>query len=130
MDREPVGVRSNLGAALAISPESIGFRVDRREATGELILAIHGEADLATAPFLAEALGEASGNGHQHVVLDAAGLDFIDAHCLNVIVNARLFLREQGKALVVRSPATHVRRLLAICDIEDLLESRIAALHL
>jgi anti-sigma B factor antagonist len=103
------------------------FRVEIGEDPGAVVLALHGEADLATAPLLARALAELSQDGTAPVVLDASSLKFIDACCLGVIVSARVLLSEQGRDLWVRSPAPLVRRILTILEMEDLLEYAHAA---
>jgi anti-anti-sigma factor len=89
---------------------------------GAVVLALHGEADLATAPRLALALAKASEHGTADVVLEAASLEFIDSSCLRLIADARARLREQGRDLWVRSPALPVRRMLTILEMEDLVE--------
>lgn len=60
-----------------------------------------GEVDCATAPLLSQALAQVSAHRTGPVVLDAAMLDFIDAHSLGVIANTRTLLGEQGRDLSV-----------------------------
>jgi anti-sigma B factor antagonist len=110
---------SNLGGVITFPP---AFRVDVGEDPGTVVLALQGEADLATAPLLAQTLAQVSEDGSAPVVLDAARLEFIDACCLGVIANARALLRGQGRDLVVRSPGPLFRRVLSILEMEDLIE--------
>jgi anti-anti-sigma factor len=109
-------------AAIITPLLGVGFRINIREHPSEVVLALHGEADLATAPLLAEALARVSGAGDAPVALDATGLEFIDTSCLDVITNARAVLRERGRDLVVRSPSRLFHRLLTLVDMEDLIE--------
>jgi anti-sigma B factor antagonist len=85
------------------------------------MLGLHGEADLGTAPILAHALAHASDLGHAGVVLDATGLEFIDAYCIGIIAGARTRLRERERDLVVSSPPDLVRRVLSILGMEDII---------
>ena len=110
---------TDLGGVITSPP---AFRVDVGEDPGAVVLALQGEADVATAPLLAQTLAQVSEDGGAHVVLDAARLEFIDACCLGVIANARAFLRGQGRDLVVRSPASLFRRVLGVLEMEDLIE--------
>ena len=120
MDLEPVVSDVNLDSAAqtVVAP----FRVQAGGDPAGNVLALYGEADLATAPLLAQALMHASGNGRAQVVLDAEGLEFVDAYCLGIIVSARALLRERGRDLAVRSPAPFLRRLLSLVELEDLIE--------
>ena len=120
LDLQTHGDATNLGAALT-SPAT--FRVDTRRHGSSVVLALQGEADLATASALTTALAQVSEETTGHVVLDAARLDFVDAHCLGVIANARADLGAQGRHVVVRSPTTFLRRMLRVLDMEDLVES-------
>ena len=109
--------------ALTASPAGDALRVQRSRGRDEYVLLVDGEADLATAALLGQALASASHHKHERVVLDIAGLQFIDAHCLGVISNARCLLREQDRELVLRSPPPLVRRLLTICEMDALIEA-------
>ena len=98
------------------------LRVEISDDRGAVLLALQGEADLATAPSLIEALERASTSGTAPVVLDAASLSFIDCYCLGLIASTRVLLREGSRELAVRSPSPFVRRLLSLLELEDLIE--------
>jgi anti-sigma B factor antagonist len=98
------------------------LRVEVRGDRGAVVLALQGEADLATAPRLARALAQVSEDGTAHVVIDAARLEFIGACCLDLIANARARLRDQGGDLSVRSPAPLFRQMLTILEMNELIE--------
>jgi anti-anti-sigma factor len=99
------------------------LNIDARAGKDELVLVFSGEADVSTAPVLAEALTRASANGHSRVAIDLAGLDFIDTHCLSIIFATLDKLRDRGADLVLRSPQPSLRRLLDILERQDLIES-------
>lgn len=100
------------------------LRVAARTAPNEVVLAFSGEADVATAPLLAHALYQASEIAPPRVAVDLAGLDFIDTHCLELILGTHEKLKARGTDLVVRSPQPPVRRLLDILQRQDLIEQR------
>lgn len=55
----------------------------------------------------------------EQLVLDAAGLAFLDLPGLRVLLGAEADLRRRGGRLVVRAPARPVRRLLSLLDPEQ-----------
>ncbi|HSO96862.1 MAG TPA: STAS domain-containing protein [Acidimicrobiia bacterium] len=105
------------------SPPADVFGIDARDGAGELLLAVHGDVDLATAPLLQEALAHATASGRHPVVLDLADLRFMDAHGIGVIVRARQLLREQQGDLSIRSAAPLVRKMFSIVELDDLIEA-------
>lgn len=98
------------------------FGVDALEGADEVLLAIHGEVDIATAPLFQTALAQAAESGRGPVVLDLTDLKFIDASGIRVIVTARRLLRERRGDLSIRSAAPLVRRMFSIVELDDLLE--------
>jgi anti-anti-sigma factor len=106
--------------AARVAEDQLRVAVSRDRAA--LVLRLDGEADLASAARLGQALVAATTDVCERVVLDATDLRFIDAYCLGVIKNAECLLREQHRDLVLRSPSPMLRRLLAICEMEALLE--------
>lgn len=85
-------------------------------------IALAGELDPATAPQLDQAIQTATEiEGLQRLVLDLAGLTFIDSSGLRVFVTARQSLTDSGGELVLRSPSTTVRRLLDITGLGEVL---------
>ena len=114
------------GAGITLAPATsspTALRIDARSDGGSAVLVLEGEADLATAPALAQALAKVTAHGDPRVVLDVARLDFIDAHCLGVIAETRALLGAHGRELVLRSPEAFVRRVLWVLELDDLVES-------
>jgi len=102
-----------------------GFGVSITASSDEVVLRLRGEADLATAPVLQEALASplASNPSYQRLVLDLEELHFIDSYCLGIIADARTDLSQLGRDLVVRSPVPIARRVLGICGMDGLIEA-------
>lgn len=89
----------------------------------ELLVAVRGEIDMASAPQLRELLETATDAGVTRVVLDCRGLEFLDSSGIGVLVAARKRLGEGGE-LVIDSPPAHVRKVLDITGVGDHLTVR------
>lgn len=87
--------------------------------------AVHlsGELDVSSAGCLASVLSEVIDQavGPPQVVVDLAGLGFLDARGLSVLASAsRLAVGRGGRLALVRPPPI-VRRILGITGLDDLL---------
>ncbi|MGH2904101.1 MAG: STAS domain-containing protein [Solirubrobacteraceae bacterium] len=73
------------------APESsITFAISQRELDRRTrVLAVEGELDLASAPRLKWALSDVLGAGYSQVVLDLAGVTFIDSTALGVLIGVQ-----------------------------------------
>ncbi|HEX5587798.1 MAG TPA: STAS domain-containing protein [Acidimicrobiia bacterium] len=89
----------------------------------ELLVAVRGEIDMASAPQLRELLESAIEGGVTRVVLDCRGLEFLDSSGIGVLVAARKRLGDAGE-LVIDSPPAHVRKVLDITGVGDHLTVR------
>jgi anti-sigma B factor antagonist len=65
------------------------------------VLAVKGEVDVCTAPRLREKLVELASTGHQRVVVDLDGVDFLDSTGLGVLVGGLKRLRSHGGELAL-----------------------------
>ena len=88
----------------------------------EIVLVFSGEADVAAAPLLTHALTQASVHAPERVAVDLSGLEFIDTHCLDIILGTQDKLRARGADLVLRSPQPSVLRMLQLLERQDLIE--------
>lgn len=66
-----------------------------------LLLAVHGELDLAALPQLREHLERARAAGGQRIVLDLSDVSFIDSLSLSALVAAKRKLGGDGRMAVV-----------------------------
>lgn len=95
-------------------PEPPPFELETREQDGRLVLAPHGELDLATCSQVEDAALAAVREG-RHVVLDLRGLEFMDSSGVRVLVSAHAAAQEHGGARVSIVPGTaEVSRVLEI----------------
>ena len=81
------------------------------------VVSVGGEVDVATAPRLREELINLVAGGHNHLVVDLEGLDFIDSTGLGVLVGALKRTRSNDGEL--RVVCTH-SRILKVFEITGL----------
>jgi anti-anti-sigma factor len=92
------------------------------EGTDRLVLTLRGELDPHTAPRLGERIDEAFRDGKVDLILDLAGVSFIDSSGLRVVLRAHTEASERDGRLALRSPSATARRLLDITGLLDHIE--------
>jgi anti-sigma B factor antagonist len=80
---------------------------------GQVVVALRGELDVMDAEAVAATLTAAADRGNV-IVVDLAGLTFIDASGMAALVRARRHARHMGGDLVLAAPQRQVRRVLAL----------------
>ena len=85
------------------------------------VIHVRGEIDMATAERLRDAIEPHMGP-KQTIILDFSEVEFMDSSGLNVLVQARGRLTEDGGSLVLRNPSSAAHRLLTVAGATDLLE--------
>lgn len=83
--------------------------VTRREGV-HTVISVTGEIDVYTAPTLRERLNEVVASGQHHLVVDMAGVDFLDSTGLGVLVGGLKRVRSQNGTLQL------------VCDQEKILK--------
>jgi anti-sigma B factor antagonist len=79
---------------------------------GYAVVALCGELDLADAPVVASHLIAAVAAFGPSVIVDLAGLDFIDCCGLGVLVRVQKWTREVGGDMYLSGPRPRVRRVM------------------
>ena len=97
------------------------FSVDlsTRECDGHVIVALRGELDILDAAGVAGALATVTAR-EPRVIVDLAGLDFIDASGLAALVSGWKHARHAGGGLLLAAPQPRVLRVLAATRLLDL----------
>jgi anti-anti-sigma factor len=90
----------------------------------DTVFVLRGELDPHTAPRLRTEIDRAFESGRANLVLDLAGLSFIDSSGLRVIISAHKDAAERNGHLVLRSPSQTTRRLLDITGLIEHIETR------
>ncbi len=81
---------------------------------GHAVVALYGELDLADAPGLASHLVTAVAACGPSIIVDLAGLAFIDSCGLGVLVRVLKWTRGSGGDMVLAAPQQQVRRVLSV----------------
>ena len=88
--------------------------------TGQAVVDVHGEIDLQTAPTMSALLRALVDQGHQPLVLDFAGLRFMDASGLSVITDIAVRLARSAGELRVRSVPPQTQRIFDLTGVSGL----------
>ena len=83
------------------------------ESRGHVVVALRGELDLLDAAAVAAAL-KAVAAREPWIIVDLAGLEFIDASGVAALSRGRRHARDAGGDLLLAAPQRQVRRVLAI----------------
>jgi anti-anti-sigma factor len=82
------------------------------------LVTVAGEVDLGTAPQLAEVLAQFTTGS---VVLDLAGVSFLDSSGLNALVAAHRHIERRHERLTIQGAGPAVRRVLELTGLDDVL---------
>ena len=93
-----------------------GANAEKSARAGCVVVALRGELDVCTAADGLSALTALAAAGAR-VVVDLAGLAFMDCYSLNEIMAVRAQARRAGGDVVLAGPQPIVLRLLALCDV-------------
>ena len=93
------------------------LELESRESDEGASVVVRGEVDMATAPQLDAALETVGGN----VVVDLAGVTFLDSSGIGVLVRAAQRSQATGHALRTRAERDNVWRTLQVTNLADLL---------
>jgi anti-sigma B factor antagonist len=94
------------------------FRVRIDVGDGIHVISVFGEVDVASAPALGQALAEAAVSEATSVVLDLAGVTFLDSAGVGVLLSAVTASRAgEGKLSVRRDFQPPVDRVLALAGV-------------
>lgn len=87
---------------------------------GAVVVVATGEVDMLTAPTLSEALGTAADQAAAGVVvLDCAGVSFLDSTGLGAIAGAHQKITDNGGTLRLAALRPHVTRVLQITGLAE-----------
>jgi anti-sigma B factor antagonist len=100
------------------------FSVDITADGGDVVVAVRGELDVLTAPFLWEQMEPSLARVTGKLILDFTELGFIDSMGLGVIVRAQSRMRgeQPERQVVVRHPNAHARKVLEITGLDRILD--------
>lgn len=94
------------------------LKIHVRREPDQVVVALAGELDLASAPLLQSEIEAAASNGTM-LVLDMQELEFIDSTGLRIILSAHERAQEHGQELALRNVQQQVERLLSITRVGE-----------
>jgi anti-anti-sigma factor len=94
------------------------FSVEVEWTSGVPVVAVCGEVDIATVPYLEEQLNELVDKAPPQVVLDLGEMDFIDCAGAAVIARARRRLPDQECEVVLRCPKPLAQRIFELTGLD------------
>ncbi|KLU09798.1 STAS domain-containing protein [Kocuria sp. SM24M-10] len=80
-----------------------------------------GRLNMVQAPKLREVVAEVVGTGHQHVVIDMAGVEFVDSSGLGALVGCLKLARQAGGDLRIAAVNDQVRMVLKLTGMDRVL---------
>jgi anti-sigma B factor antagonist len=95
------------------------LRIEVRQERDRVVLSLHGELDLASAPLLQREIESPEIEAAAMVVLDLEALKFIDSTGLRIILSAHDRSREGGQEFAVTPGSQQVQRLLTITRVDE-----------
>jgi anti-sigma B factor antagonist len=100
-----------------------GIVVRRTRLSGAPMVVAEGELDIATAPVLEGALDAAIRDTGGVLLVELAGVTFMDSSALNVLLRARALLGREDRTIALVRPPDRVRNLLELAGVADLFAS-------
>jgi anti-sigma B factor antagonist len=88
------------------------LRLARRALGDAVVVAVEGELDLFTAPFLRDEVREAIKQDGATLVLDLGALSFMDSSGLSVLIEAWRLATSEGGGVSLACPQAPVARIL------------------
>jgi anti-sigma B factor antagonist len=94
------------------------MNLSSRERDGKAVVVMRGELDVADAASVAAALVAVAARAPE-IIVDLAGLEFIDSSGLAALVLARVQARRAGGDLLLAAPHDQVLRVLAVTRLAE-----------
>ncbi len=96
------------------------FSVERQQSNGSFRIVVHGELDMETGPRAEEELRRAENDQPPVLVLDLHNVTFFDSTGLQLVLDADVRAREEGRKFVVAvRPDGEPRRVLELAEVAD-----------
>jgi anti-sigma B factor antagonist len=96
----------------------VSMNLVTREGDGQAVVALRGELDVADAASVAAALAAVAAR-EAEIIVDLAGLEFIDPSGVAALVLAREQARRAGGDLLLAAPQDRVLRVLAVIRLAE-----------
>lgn len=97
------------------------FAIESLPGAGHVVVGVHGDVDIASAADLREHL-QREVERYALVVVDLAGVGFMDSTGLGVLVAAHNRAKASGRRLVVAEPQRLVRNALRLVQVDSVID--------
>jgi anti-sigma B factor antagonist len=97
----------------------VDLQVSTRPGRNCTVVEVQGELDLATEPQFRDRMQQVISGGADRVVVDLAGVGFMDSSGLGTLAFAFRELRAVGRQLFLAAPQNRVRMVLAITAMDQ-----------
>lgn len=94
------------------------FEVSTEHRSGELVICISGDLDLAAFDEVDELLTSAQSDGYRGVRIDLRSLEFIDSSGIRVLLLAHQRAEQRGDEFCIVRGNDHVQRVFALTDLD------------
>ena len=98
------------------------FNVARHDSEDAIRIIVHGELDLETGPRVAGEIRQAEAAAPALLVLDLRNVTFFDSTGLQLVLDADVRAREEGRTFVVLPGDGEPRRILELAEVTDRLQ--------
>jgi anti-sigma B factor antagonist len=98
-----------------------GFHSERQVTDDAIVLRLHGELDMATAPGLGRQLNDDLDSTPIALVLDLSELTFLDSTGVRVLLSAARRAAKQGCSFSLRSPTRSVAKTLRLTGVDRMI---------
>lgn len=95
------------------------FGFDVRREAGIRVLVVTGELDVATADL--DRFAEVIDDSDTSVVIDMAGVTFVDSTALGLLVGFQKLVNQRGLCFAIRRPTKRVEQLLSLTGLDRVL---------
>jgi anti-sigma B factor antagonist len=96
----------------------VSMDLSTRESDGQVVVALRGELEIADAASVGAALVAVAARAAE-IIVDLAGLEFIDASGVAALALARVQARRAGGDLLLAAPQDQVLRVLAVIHLAE-----------
>jgi anti-sigma B factor antagonist len=100
--------------------EGIRLETATREIDGMRVLDVRGEIDVYTAPQFKEAVNDVLESGQKHLLINMAGVTYMDSSGFGALLSATKRLRPQGGSVTLIKCNSAIDRILRITKLNTI----------
>jgi anti-sigma B factor antagonist len=99
----------------------VDFGIDVTTRGDDTVLALIGDIDIHTAPQVRDHLAGLQSRGSTSIIVDLAGVNFLDSSALGALVAAHRDLAGAGGSLKLAAPRAHVLKVFRITRLSEVI---------